>query len=41
MAGEIIACIGAGRMGRGIAQCVAYAGHDIRLLDAKPLPSTP
>jgi 3-hydroxybutyryl-CoA dehydrogenase len=36
MAGEIIACIGAGRMGRGIAQCVAYAGHDIRLLDAKP-----
>jgi 3-hydroxybutyryl-CoA dehydrogenase len=36
MAGEIIACIGAGRMGRGIAQCVAYAGHRIRLLDAKP-----
>lgn len=30
-----IACIGAGRMGRGIAQCVAYAGHDVRLLDAK------
>lgn len=31
----IIACVGAGRMGRGIAQCVAYAGHDVRLLDAK------
>lgn len=30
-----IACIGAGRMGRGIAQCVAYAGHKVRLLDAK------
>lgn len=32
----IIACIGAGRMGQGIAHCMAYAGHDIRLLDAKP-----
>lgn len=31
----VIGCIGAGRMGRGIAQCVAYAGHEIRLLDAK------
>ena len=31
----VIACIGAGRMGRGIAQCVAYAGHEVRLLDAK------
>ncbi|WP_025031512.1 3-hydroxybutyryl-CoA dehydrogenase [Nitratireductor aquibiodomus] len=30
-----IACIGAGRMGRGIAQCVAYAGHEVRLIDAK------
>ncbi|WP_292897911.1 3-hydroxybutyryl-CoA dehydrogenase [Nitratireductor sp.] len=30
-----IACIGAGRMGRGIAQCVAYAGHQVRLIDAK------
>ncbi len=33
--GATIACIGAGRMGRGIAHCVAYAGHHIRLLDAK------
>ncbi|WP_295812056.1 3-hydroxybutyryl-CoA dehydrogenase [uncultured Nitratireductor sp.] len=36
MAGDVtIACIGAGRMGRGIAQCVAYAGHEVRLIDAK------
>ncbi|MDP4594583.1 MAG: 3-hydroxyacyl-CoA dehydrogenase NAD-binding domain-containing protein, partial [Beijerinckiaceae bacterium] len=35
MAGETIACIGAGRMGRGIAHSVAYAGHDVRLMDAK------
>lgn len=35
MPAEIIACIGAGRMGRGIAHSVAYAGHDIRLIDAK------
>ncbi|MBN7777424.1 3-hydroxybutyryl-CoA dehydrogenase [Nitratireductor aquimarinus] len=36
MTGEVtIACIGAGRMGRGIAQCVAYAGHAVRLIDAK------
>lgn len=32
----IIACIGAGRMGRGIAHAVAFAGHEVRLLDAKP-----
>ena len=31
----IVACIGAGRMGRGIAHAAAYAGYDIRLLDAK------
>ncbi|MGV6876167.1 3-hydroxybutyryl-CoA dehydrogenase [Pseudochelatococcus sp. B33] len=35
MSGEIVACIGAGRMGRGIAQSVAYGGHEIRLLDAR------
>ncbi|MBN7760980.1 3-hydroxybutyryl-CoA dehydrogenase [Nitratireductor aquibiodomus] len=36
MTGEVtIACIGAGRMGRGIAQCVAYAGQAVRLIDAK------
>ncbi|TNB48914.1 3-hydroxybutyryl-CoA dehydrogenase [Martelella lutilitoris] len=30
-----LASIGAGRMGRGIAQCVAYHGHHVRLIDAK------
>lgn len=33
---EIIACIGAGRMGRGIAHSMAWAGHPVRLIDAKP-----
>jgi 3-hydroxybutyryl-CoA dehydrogenase len=32
----IIACLGAGRMGRGIAHCFAYAGCVVRLLDGKP-----
>ena len=32
----VIACVGAGRMGRGIAHCFAYAGHEVRLVDAKP-----
>ena len=32
----VIACIGAGRMGRGIAHAFAYAGHEVRLIDAKP-----
>ena len=32
----IIAAVGAGRMGRGIAHAFAYAGHEVRLLDAKP-----
>ncbi|HEX2537103.1 MAG TPA: 3-hydroxyacyl-CoA dehydrogenase NAD-binding domain-containing protein, partial [Pseudolabrys sp.] len=32
----VIACVGAGRMGRGIAHAFAYAGHDVRLIDAKP-----
>jgi 3-hydroxybutyryl-CoA dehydrogenase len=31
-----VACCGAGRMGRGIAHCFAYAGYTVRLLDAKP-----
>ncbi len=31
-----IACLGAGRMGRGIAHAAAYAGHPVALLDAKP-----
>lgn len=30
-----IACVGAGRMGRGIAHAFAYAGHDVVLVDAK------
>lgn len=31
-----LASIGAGRMGRGIAQSVAYHGHTVNLIDAKP-----
>jgi 3-hydroxybutyryl-CoA dehydrogenase len=31
-----IAAVGAGRMGRGIAQVMAYAGLDVDLLDLKP-----
>src|SRR4029453_18614088 len=31
-----IACLGAGRMGRGIAVVFAYAGHDVSLVDFKP-----
>src|SRR5262245_18936101 len=33
---ERIACLGAGRMGRGIAVVFAYAGHEIALVDFKP-----
>lgn len=32
---EVVACVGAGRMGRGIALVFAYAGHEVRLCDAK------
>jgi 3-hydroxybutyryl-CoA dehydrogenase len=32
---ELIACLGAGRMGRGIAVVFAYAGHDVTLVDFK------
>jgi len=35
-AGETIAALGAGRMGRGIATAFAYAGHEVWLIDAKP-----
>lgn len=35
----VVASVGAGRMGRGIAHAFAYAGHQVRLLDAKPRPS--
>lgn len=36
----VIACIGAGRMGRGIAHAFAYAGHEVRLIDAKDRTAT-
>lgn len=32
----MVACVGAGRMGRGMAHAFAYAGHPFRLIDAKP-----
>ena len=31
-----MACLGAGRMGRGIAAVFAFAGHDVALIDFKP-----
>jgi len=31
----IIACLGAGRMGRGIAVAFAYAGHPVTMIDVK------
>ena len=31
-----IACLGAGRMGRGIAVAFAYAGHTVTMIDIKP-----
>ena len=30
-----IACLGAGRMGRGIAVAFAYAGHAVTMIDIK------
>lgn len=36
---ETIVVLGAGRMGRGIATAFAYAGHPVRLLDAKERPA--
>ncbi|WP_282607857.1 3-hydroxybutyryl-CoA dehydrogenase [Pelagibius sp. Alg239-R121] len=32
----VIAAVGAGRMGRGIAIAFAYAGHPVHLIDVKP-----
>jgi 3-hydroxybutyryl-CoA dehydrogenase len=32
---EFVACIGAGRMGRGIALVFAYAGHEVAIVDMK------
>ena len=34
--GQPIACLGAGRMGRGIAVVFAYAGHDVTVVDFRP-----
>ena len=31
----VIACLGAGRMGRGIAVAFAYAGHVVTMIDIK------
>jgi len=36
MAREPVACVGAGRMGRGIAVVFAYAGHPVTIVDFKP-----
>ena len=36
MGSERILALGAGRMGRGIAVCFAYAGHEVVILDFKP-----
>jgi 3-hydroxybutyryl-CoA dehydrogenase len=36
MTPEVIAAVGAGRMGRGMAVAFAYAGHPVHLIDAKP-----
>lgn len=32
----VVACLGAGRMGRGIAVAFAYAGHEVAIVDFKP-----
>ena len=34
-----IACLGAGRMGRGIAVAFAYAGHAVTMIDVKARPA--
>src|ERR1700676_1565165 len=36
MTRPMIACLGAGRMGRGIAVAFAYAGHAVTMIDIKP-----
>ena len=36
MSRPAIACLGAGRMGRGIAVAFAYAGHRVSIVDFKP-----
>ena len=32
----VVACLGAGRMGRGISVAFAYAGHEVAIVDFKP-----
>jgi 3-hydroxybutyryl-CoA dehydrogenase len=39
MTREKIACLGAGRMGRGIAAVFAYAGHPVEIVDFKLRPA--
>src|ERR1700738_124897 len=39
MSRPAIACLGAGRMGRGIAVAFAYAGHAVTMIDVKAGPS--
>ncbi|PCH67927.1 MAG: 3-hydroxybutyryl-CoA dehydrogenase [Rhodobacteraceae bacterium] len=36
---EVIASVGAGRMGRGMAIAFAFAGHRVFVIDAKPRPA--
>jgi len=40
MSRERIVCLGAGRMGRGIAIVFAYAGHSVTIVDFKPRPQS-
>ncbi|WP_291688190.1 CoA transferase [Bradyrhizobium sp.] len=35
----MVACLGAGRMGRGIAVAFAYAGHAVTMIDVKARPA--
>jgi 3-hydroxybutyryl-CoA dehydrogenase len=35
----LVACLGAGRMGRGIAVAFAYAGHSVTMIDIKARPA--
>ncbi|MGE5146669.1 MAG: 3-hydroxyacyl-CoA dehydrogenase NAD-binding domain-containing protein, partial [Candidatus Eiseniibacteriota bacterium] len=36
---ETVVAVGAGRMGRGIAQVFAYAGYPATIIDLKPRPA--
>ncbi|MCW3475487.1 3-hydroxybutyryl-CoA dehydrogenase [Limobrevibacterium gyesilva] len=39
MSKPVIAVVGPGRMGRGMAHAFAYTGHQVRLIDVKPRPA--